>query len=155
MINYFKKLKNFKLQNQKTLNTKKQSNSSLLLLNQIEFFFPSSFFFLFSPSSVPLSSFLFEKSNCCPDFELVSACPEFRVCEMGVSKASSVVVSNGRNSPKCWCNEFMKAWVSNTVENPKRKFWRCRNYWEVSDFHLFSYNCQNIPFNVNSLNWFF
>jgi len=61
-------------------------------------------------------------------------CPEFRVCEMGLSKASSIGVSNGRNSPKCWCNEFMKVWVSNIVENPKRKFWRCRNFWEVSDF---------------------
>jgi len=100
VINYFKKLKIFKLQNQKTLNLKYKKGykktikffSSPLepdrILLPFIVFFP--LFSLSVPSFVPLSSFLFEKSNCCPDFELVSACPEFRVCEMGVSKASSV-----------------------------------------------------------------
>lgn len=52
---------------------------------------------------------------------------------MGGSKASDVGYPVGRNLPKCGCNEVMKLWVSNTDENLKRKFWRCRNFWEVSD----------------------
>jgi hypothetical protein len=51
---------------------------------------------------------------------------------MGGSKASAVWYLVGQNLLKCGCNEVMKFWVSNTDENPKRKFWRCRNFWEVS-----------------------
>ncbi|XP_024636591.1 uncharacterized protein At4g04775-like [Medicago truncatula] len=29
-------------------------------------------------------------------------------------------------SPICGCEKVMKMWISNTDENPKRKFWRCR-----------------------------
>ena len=51
---------------------------------------------------------------------------------MGGGKASAVGYPIGTNLPKCGCNQMMKLWVSNTDENPKRKFWRCRNFWEVS-----------------------
>ncbi|KAI5436361.1 hypothetical protein KIW84_022730 [Lathyrus oleraceus] len=46
---------------------------------------------------------------------------------MGGSKASSTSeVGNGL--PRCGCNETMKLLVSKSIENPGRKFWKCRNY---------------------------
>ncbi|XP_050878664.1 uncharacterized protein LOC127082470 [Lathyrus oleraceus] len=46
---------------------------------------------------------------------------------MGGSKASSTSeVGNGL--PRCGCNETMKLFVSKSIENPGRKFWKCRNY---------------------------
>ena len=47
---------------------------------------------------------------------------------MGGSEISSVGNSNGENLPLpvCGCNAVMKLWLSNTDENPKRKFWKCR-----------------------------
>lgn len=41
---------------------------------------------------------------------------------------SSIGNSNGGNHPHpvCGCNVVMKLWLSNTDENPKRKFWKCR-----------------------------
>ncbi|KAI5409091.1 hypothetical protein KIW84_054778 [Lathyrus oleraceus] len=45
---------------------------------------------------------------------------------MGGSKASSTSeVGNGL--PRCGCNETMKLLVSKSIENPGRKFWKCRN----------------------------
>jgi hypothetical protein len=46
---------------------------------------------------------------------------------MGGSKCESIAASSGVNLPKCGCNIPMKMWISNTVQNPKRKFWKCRN----------------------------
>ncbi|CAI8606859.1 unnamed protein product [Vicia faba] len=43
---------------------------------------------------------------------------------MGRSKCSST----SKGLPRCGCNETMKLWVSNTFENPSRKFWKCRNF---------------------------
>jgi hypothetical protein len=56
---------------------------------------------------------------------------------MGGSKASSTSeVGNGL--PRCGCNETMKLLVSKSIENPGRKFWKCRNYM-VSNFEAFYY----------------
>ncbi|KAI5410499.1 hypothetical protein KIW84_055854 [Lathyrus oleraceus] len=45
---------------------------------------------------------------------------------MGGSKASSTSeVGNGL--PRCGCNETMKLLLSKSIENPGRKFWKCRN----------------------------
>ncbi|KAI5408723.1 hypothetical protein KIW84_054525, partial [Lathyrus oleraceus] len=45
---------------------------------------------------------------------------------MGGSKASSTSeVGNGL--PRCGCNGTMKLLVSKSIENPGRKFWKCRN----------------------------
>jgi hypothetical protein len=47
---------------------------------------------------------------------------------MGGSEISTVGNSSGGNLPLpvCGCNAVMKLWLSNTDENPKRKFWKCR-----------------------------
>ncbi|RHN58775.1 putative transcription factor GRF family [Medicago truncatula] len=52
---------------------------------------------------------------------------------MAGSKASSIGNSKGRTTPKCGCKRCMRLWVSNTDENPQRKFWRCCNFWENED----------------------
>ncbi|KAK2455504.1 hypothetical protein QL285_002949 [Trifolium repens] len=46
---------------------------------------------------------------------------------MGGSKCSSIGNSSSSNLPRCGCELPMKMWVSNTGQNPKRKFWKCRN----------------------------
>ncbi|PNY05358.1 exosome component 10-like protein [Trifolium pratense] len=35
--------------------------------------------------------------------------------------------SSGLNLSRRGCDQAMKMWVANTIENPKRKFWICRN----------------------------
>ncbi|CAK8568248.1 unnamed protein product [Lathyrus sativus] len=47
---------------------------------------------------------------------------------MAYNKSSSIGTSNGRQISRFGCNQVMKIWVSNTSKNPKRKFWRCRNW---------------------------
>ncbi|XP_058775088.1 uncharacterized protein At4g04775-like [Vicia villosa] len=46
---------------------------------------------------------------------------------MEATSSSSVGNSIGRSIPRCGCNESLKMFVSNTHENPRRKFWRCKN----------------------------
>ncbi|KAI5383677.1 70-kilodalton heat shock protein [Lathyrus oleraceus] len=46
---------------------------------------------------------------------------------MGGSKAS-FTSEVGNSLPRCGCNETMKLFVSKSIENPGRKFWKCRNY---------------------------
>jgi hypothetical protein len=46
---------------------------------------------------------------------------------MGGSKCESIAGSSGVSLPKCGCNVPMRMWISNTGQNPKRKFWKCRN----------------------------
>ncbi|XP_058755013.1 uncharacterized protein LOC131628163 [Vicia villosa] len=52
------------------------------------------------------------------------------------SKSSSVgnsgckspsLLHRSQAPPHCSCNITMKMLVSNTIDNPKRKFWKCRN----------------------------
>ncbi|KAI5423072.1 hypothetical protein KIW84_046178 [Lathyrus oleraceus] len=43
---------------------------------------------------------------------------------MGGSKISSIGNSSRLSLPRCGCNEPMKMWVSNTIYNPNRKFWK-------------------------------
>src|SRR4051812_18190822 len=44
---------------------------------------------------------------------------------MGKSKTSPVDNSSGLSLPKSGCNQPMKMWVSNTIDNPNRKLWKC------------------------------
>ena len=101
----------------------------LFLLPSIEIF--SSFFILFPPflsSTHPrLSSTHPLKSN-----KLGFA--------MGGRKTTSIGNSGGSRPPICRCQKVMKMWISNTTENPKRKFWRCRFYRVVSEIVCFKYS---------------
>ncbi|KAK2389291.1 hypothetical protein QL285_062890 [Trifolium repens] len=47
---------------------------------------------------------------------------------MGGSKCSSIETSSVTNLPRCGCGHPMKMWVSNTIQNPKRLFWKCRQH---------------------------
>lgn len=40
----------------------------------------------------------------------------------------SIENSSKRELPRYGCNLAMNMWVTNTHENPKIKFWRCRNF---------------------------
>jgi len=55
---------------------------------------------------------------------------------MGGSRTSSISNNGGNRPPICGCEKVMKLLISNTDENPKRKFWRCR-YSGVSDIFDF------------------
>lgn len=50
---------------------------------------------------------------------------------MGGIRNSSIGNPNGREIHICDCNLSMKTWVSNTHENHKRKFWRCKHFGKV------------------------
>ncbi|KAK2458344.1 hypothetical protein QL285_005517 [Trifolium repens] len=47
---------------------------------------------------------------------------------MGGSKCSSIETLSVTNLPRCGCGHPMKMWVSNTIQNPKRLFWKCRQH---------------------------
>nr|XP_004509564.1 uncharacterized protein LOC101505928 [Cicer arietinum] len=61
----------------------------------------------------------------------------FRFEEIMVKNRSSVSTSNGVKPPLCGCKQVMRMWMANTPKNPKRKFWKCKNYGSEQSCHLF------------------
>ncbi|CAK8566499.1 unnamed protein product [Lathyrus sativus] len=97
--------------------------------------------------------------------------------KIGGSRSSSIANSTGSEILRCGCNISMKMFVSNIQENPRRKFWRCKNYgksevacdlfvWddEVDDLFMSSRNtevfrgeemeCNNCKFTIGHLKGF-
>ncbi|XP_058750749.1 uncharacterized protein LOC131623743 [Vicia villosa] len=54
---------------------------------------------------------------------------------MGGSKSSSTN-DYGVGLPKCGCNMPMKMWVSKSIDNPGKKFWKCKNMMDKCGLFL-------------------
>ncbi|CAK8569665.1 unnamed protein product [Lathyrus sativus] len=51
--------------------------------------------------------------------------------------SSSSANSHHVQDPVCGCNRSMKMFMSNSIENPKRRFWKRQNSWLMSGCKLF------------------
>ncbi|XP_058731465.1 uncharacterized protein LOC131630030 [Vicia villosa] len=59
------------------------------------------------------------------------------------SRGSSVDSVSHQVLPRCGCDRPMKMWVSNTVQNRNRKFWKCRNAGTGNSCELFLWDDEN------------
>ncbi|PNX54565.1 zinc finger homeodomain protein [Trifolium pratense] len=54
--------------------------------------------------------------------------------------SSSVANSMAVQIPECGCKKPMRMYVSNTTENPKRRFWKCATHGKAGSCNLFDWD---------------
>ncbi|XP_058769889.1 uncharacterized protein LOC131643632 [Vicia villosa] len=63
------------------------------------------------------------------------------------SRASTVGSVSSHDLPRCGCGNTMKMWRANTVQNPNRKFWKCRSSGTVNSCELFLWDDEILHFS--------
>ncbi|XP_058775214.1 uncharacterized protein LOC131649468 [Vicia villosa] len=63
------------------------------------------------------------------------------------SRASTDGSVSSHDLPICGCGTTMKLWRANTVQNPNRKFWKCRSAGTENSCELFLWDDEIVEFN--------
>ncbi|XP_058755361.1 uncharacterized protein LOC131628547 [Vicia villosa] len=63
------------------------------------------------------------------------------------SRGSTLDSASSYGLPKCGCGREMKMWVANIVQNPNRKFWKCRSAGTENSCELFPWDDEIGDFN--------
>ncbi|XP_058772822.1 uncharacterized protein LOC131646906 [Vicia villosa] len=63
------------------------------------------------------------------------------------SRTSTVGSVSSHDLPRCGCGKTMKMWRANTVQNPNRKFLKCRNAGTGNSCELFLWDDEILHFS--------